>query len=247
MLSMKAEIRSAHADLNRLHKQFRFAQAVALTRTAQFAQMDIRSRLSKVFDRPTPFTTNSTYAKRATPAQLVAEVGFRGGDSGDHYLAPQVHGGDRRFGRFEERLRRAGVLGASEYLVPARGYPLDAYGNVPSKVRSVILADLQAHPDHWTRSTKESRAKRSRRKAHSRRAVYFATRPGSHLPLGIYERVSFGGWGSSVRAVFMFVRRPSYRVRLPLREIVVENINLHLAEETDKALSAALATARTVA
>src|SRR5690606_9175761 len=89
MLRVRIESQPAMASLNRLEKQFRFAQAVALTRTAQFAQMDIRSKLPKLFDRPTPYTQNSTYVRRATPAKPVAEVGFRGNNPERHYLAPQ--------------------------------------------------------------------------------------------------------------------------------------------------------------
>ncbi len=249
MLRMAAEIRPASASLNRLGKQFRYAQAVALTRTAQFAHMDLRRDLSKVFDRPTPYTASSTYMQRATPVKLVAEVGFRG-DPKRHYLTPQVHGGDRAVRGFEYHLRRAGLLYADEFVVPANGYPRDVYGNVPRKVYAAILADVRAHPDQLSWSTRDSRSKRGRRRNIGKRAVYFASRgPGmwygrkQHLPRGIYERTRMA-WGSSIRGVFMFVRKPSYKPRLPLLEIVVDNINLHLADETDKALRMALATAR---
>jgi len=252
MLGMRIESQAALAGLNGLEKQFRFAQAVALTRTAQFAQMDLRSRLPKLFDRPTPFTVNSTYVKRATPGNPVAEVGFRGRNPEKHYLAPQVQGGSRDAKRFEYHLRRAGLLGPDEYVVPARGFVLDAFGNVPRKVYSAILSDLQAHPDPLSNSTRESRSKRARRKVHSKRAVYFVSRGRGlwfgrrqHLPAGIYERTYFGQLGSAIRGVFMFVRtKPTYKARLPLQEIVQDNINLHLEPETEKALQAALATAR---
>jgi hypothetical protein len=244
MLGAKVETAAALRDLNRLERHAKFAQAVALTRVAQYAQGDLIQGTRRAFDRPTAFTLNSTYVKPATPSRLMAEVGFKGGtESRPHYLAAEVTGGSRTVKRFEQLLKRAGMLGATEYIVPASGFPLDPYGNVSRSVYAAILSDLQAHPDEASRSTAGSRAKRSRRRQIVKRAVYFATKPGDGLPLGIYQRVRTG-FGSAIRGVFMFVREPRYRARLPLLEIVTKAYDRHIVDELNRQLANAFASAR---
>lgn len=244
LLDGKAQISPALKSFEALEKQARFAQASALTSVARIAQGALKQEAQAVFDRPTRYTLNSTYIKAATPGRLVAEVGFRGHTaSHPHYLAAEVLGGARTVKRFEFWLRKYGVLGQNEYVVPANGFPLDVYGNMPRSVYAGILADLQAHPDEFSRSTPESRAKRGRRRQIAKRAIYFATKPGSRLPLGIYQRVRTA-FGSTVRGVFMFVRLPRYRVRLPLLATVTRIYDQHIVREMDEALARALATAR---
>jgi hypothetical protein len=226
-----------------LNRQFRFAQAATLTKVAKYGQMDLRSATSKAFSNPTPYTLNATFVRPATPSRLEATVGFRDLARSQHYLEPEVHGGTRHQKRFEFHLRNAGVLASGESVVPATGYPLDAYGNVPRKVYAAILADVQAHPDKYSWSTKESRAKRSRRKDVAKRAIYFAPPRGGRLPPGIYERVRTA-WGSATRGVFMFVTTPRYRIRLPMRDIIQRTIDVHMEREFDLQFKNAQATAR---
>ena len=245
LIAAGVEIGAALKDLDRLDRQARYAQAIALTRVAQYAQGDVIQAVRRSFDRPTPYTVNSTFVKPATPNNLVAEVGFkdRGVVPTEHYLAPETVGGNRALKRFEFQLRRYGVLGAQEYVVPAKGFPLDAYGNISRGVYSAILADLQAHPDSRARSTPDSRARRSRKKLIAKRAVYFATRPGSNLPLGIYQRVKTG-FGYAIRGVFMFVGVPRYKVKLPLLQIVTNTYDRHMVDEYNRQLNKAFSSQR---
>lgn len=245
MLAAKVQADAALKDLGRLEKHFRFAQAAAMTKVAKFAEADVKRAARDTFDRPTAFTLNSTYTKPATAARPVATVGFknRWPNPREHHLTAQVHGGGRSLKGFEKLLRAAGVLGVNEYAVPARGFPLDALGNIPRSVVVAILSDLKAMRDDTAWSTPESRAKRAKRRKIAKRAVYFATRPGSHLPLGIYQRVNTG-WGSLIRGVFMFVRQPHYRVRLPLQQIVARSIERYMTPVMAEQMRHALATAR---
>ncbi len=244
MFGIKVETEAALRDLGRLERHARYAHAVALTRIAQIAQGELRAETARRFSSPTPYTLNSTYVRPATPGNLVAEVGFKGATANrPHYLAAEVTGGIRTVKRFEFWLRRYGVLGVNEYVVPAMGFPVDPYGNLPRSVYAAILSDLKAHPDESARSTAESRAKRARRKTIAKRAGYFASRPGGGLPLGIYQRERTA-FGSAIRGVFMFVSEPRYRVRLPLLEIVTRVYDRHIAEEINKQLNNAFATAR---
>lgn len=205
-------------------KQFPFAAANA-TNDAMF---DVREEwqrtIGSVFDRPTPLTLNAVLYKKATKQNIVADVFLRNevasGTPPSRYLERQVTGGARSQKPFEFHLRRAGILAADEFVVPARGFPLDAFGNVPKGIATAILSDLQANPDPLSNSNAASRGKRSRRKAIGKRAVYFLSSPKleatqgrkSHLPRGIFQRTAFSR-GSAVRMVFAIVSQPRYTKR----------------------------------
>lgn len=253
MFNITLKIDPALKSLQGLERKFAMAQAIAMTKTAKIAQENVKRAIGSAFDRATPFTMNSTYVRSATPSRLHAEVGFRNnlGNPERHYLVPQVHGGARNTRGFEAHLRRSGLLRPDQYVVPARGYPLDAYGNLPRRVYAAILSDVKAHPDYKAWSTTESKGKRRvrNRKVEGQR-VYFASRGKGmwfghrqHLPPGIYERMTRGftgptrGGANGVRMVLAFVRKPAYRSRLPLAEIVQKAIDDNLEGEMAKQLN----------
>jgi hypothetical protein len=81
--------------------------------------------MKRSLDRPMPYTLNSLYLQRATPANQQARVWFKDfapkGTPAGKYLMPQVHGGERSDKRFERSLQRAGYLQRGKQLVPASG------------------------------------------------------------------------------------------------------------------------------
>jgi hypothetical protein len=194
-----------------------------------------RAEMAKSFDRPTPYTLNSMWVKYANATQPSAFVRFKDatskGTTADKYLRPQVLGGDRNAKRFESALRRIGVLYPSEYVVPASGAKLDAYGNISRAQIVQVLAYLQAFGEsgfkaNTTAKGKTRLAKDSKRTG--RRGIeYFVSRGrgnwfggGSwkqgreqHLPRGVYSRTRFG-FGTAVKPIFLFVKSVSYRPRL---------------------------------
>jgi hypothetical protein len=204
-------------------KQLPFATMQALN-DSMFAVRDAwKNALPQVFEQPTPFTLNAVLFNKATKQNLVAEVflrdELRDGTPPARYLETQAKGGARDEKPIEHLLRRAGVLGGDEFLVPARGFPTDAYGNIPGGIQNAILSDLQASRDPLNRSTAESRARRARKKDVSKRGVYFMSggasggRRSAHLPKAIFQRTAFGA-GSSIRMVFIVVKSaPRYRKR----------------------------------
>lgn len=237
--------KSAQAFLDRCSKQTRFATAVALTRTAKRIETELKAEMPKVFDRPTRYTLNSLYTKPATKATLTASVKIK--DEAVKsiapivWLAPQVYGGARPLKRSEALLRRAGVLGPSEYAVPAQGAKLDAYGNMKRSQIVAILSDVQAHFDPAQNSSRASRAKRAR--GRRRGGIYFAARAGGHLKPGVYERIGTG-FGSAVRPVLIFVQgAPTYRKRLDFFGVGQRVIDRHYTNEFDRAMAHAIRTA----
>ncbi len=237
-------------------KQLPFATMNALN-DAMFAVRDgWAQEMAKVFDRPNQLTINAVLYKKATKQNLVAEVYLRNeasqGTPPSRYLLHEVTGGARDEKPFEYVLRRAGLMGADEYVVPARGFPLDAFGNVPGSIANAIIADLQAATDTTSRSNAQSRSSRARRKIVSKRAVYFESSPNlsasqgkkQHLPRGIYQRTAFG-LGSSIRMVFFIVKgAPRYKVRFDAQALAQRLFSQSFAVQFSKRLKQAVATAR---
>lgn len=199
--------RQVNAALSALRpKQWAFVRVLALTRTAQGVHASEKSAVQSVFDRPTPFTLNSLRVQSATVARPEARVWFKDPPrltEREHYLMPQVHGGQRRQKRFEATLQRAGLLPRGKALVPSDAAPLDAYGNVTRSVYARILADLKASP------TGANKRRGSR---------HFYGRPGNgRLPRGIWKRFPADAFGNrfsaAIEPVFLETRMPTYRTR----------------------------------
>ena len=73
-LSVDLDISGAVQLANAITKQIPFAMAKALTQAAIQAQTDVVQAMTQVFDRPTPYTLNSTYVIPATKDRLESFV-----------------------------------------------------------------------------------------------------------------------------------------------------------------------------
>jgi hypothetical protein len=96
-------------------KQLPFALSRAINDTAKDVVEAERKEMARAFDRPTPFTLNAFYIKRATKTDLVAEVTSK--DRQSTYLPMQAEGG------VDRPLNLA-------LLMPVNT-SLNAYGNLP--------------------------------------------------------------------------------------------------------------------
>ena len=250
MFKVTIDVKPVQRFVDDLAKQTLFATAKALTDTAKEAEKAIKGEMAKSLDRPTPFTLNSLRTKPATKANLTAEAKIKDEAANAKpptvWLAPQVYGGVRLAKRSEERLRRAGVLAANEFVVPGQGAKLDQYGNMSRGQLQAILADMQAHWDHSQNSTATSRAKRQRRRDAQKGAVYFTPRPGSALQRGVYQRIGFG-FGSAIRPVLIFVQgAPRYAKRVRFYEVGQRAVEQHFENYFDMAMREAIRTARSM-
>lgn len=218
------DARALYERANDLEKrQFPFALAQTLNDAGFAVRTAWRDEMPRVFQNPTSWTLNAVLIRKATKQDPSVEVFLRN-EIGDgippaYYLQFEVRGGARRAKRSELLLRAAGVLGADEFVVPAKSLHLDPFGNIPSGVLTAILSDTQALNDEADRSNADSRRRRARRNR-TRRAgsgVYFANKKQrGKLPRGIYERQSEGFVGprqggiGSLRGILMFVKQPQY-------------------------------------
>lgn len=220
-------------------RQLPFALMQALNDSMFAVQKGWKEAITQVFDRPTALTVNAVRYIKATKDNLVAVVYIRDevskGTAPSKYLISEVTGGQREPKPFERLLRSAGVMFSNEFAVPARGAPLDAYGNLQGGLTRAILSDVRAERSSDTAafSTAESRRKRKvRNRKRAGQGVYFASRGKGlffgkvqHLPKGIYERQSRGftgprrGGQSGVRMILAIVEGSNYRTRFNANEL----------------------------
>ncbi|MPS27573.1 MAG: hypothetical protein E2576_11070 [Alcaligenaceae bacterium] len=213
-----------------------FATARALTRVAGEIKVAERAEMARKFDRPTSYTLNSLYVRPATKQNLVARVWLKDdtskGTPATKYLLPQVEGGGRNGKRFERALQSRGVLPKDWYAIPGDAAQLDAFGNMAASQIRLLLSYFQAaeatagYKGNMTARRKAAIAKGNAKRG-VRGVVYFVSygkgmRSGDgswkhgrmqHLPAGIWQRTSFGAWGSAIKPVMLFVRRAAYRRR----------------------------------
>lgn len=245
-ISVKHDIDKLLPKLATLNdSNMRYAVARALTKTGQFAQKSIREAMPHVFDRPTPYTLNSTYLKPATKNDLEALVKIKDesfkGIAPNKWLFTEVAGGQRNMKRSEKSLQIKGYLKANEQIVPGSGAQLDGYGNVRAGQMSKILSAVQASSDPYQNATTASR-KRGRSK--KRKSEYFVGAPGGgRLPMGVYQRTGFG-FGSAIKPVLIFAKKGNYRKRLPFHDIVTKVVERNFADQLQVAIYNAMQTAR---
>jgi hypothetical protein len=245
-ISVQADISGALRKLKLAQSQVKYATAVALTRTAKVVEAELQREITKSFNNPTPFTQRALRTQPATKARLTARVFVKDyaskGNAASKWLLPGVEGGQRNTKGFERLLQRAGVMPSGWYAMPTKYIARDAYGNVPAGVVVKILSQLQASRDP---SVNEKSAAKKKRNRKMRAGRYFAIQPGrSHLPPGIYERVSFA-FGAAVKPMFIYTsKRPTYKRRFKFYERGQDLAKREFPGQFELAARMAMATAR---
>lgn len=222
------------AVLREVEKQLKFAEILALTRTAEAGRRALIIESARVFDRPKP----STLSEKSGPFRLkpatrrdgddFAEVRVKDrpqakGDPALVYLAHNIRGGPRVEKRSEFLLKRAGIMPGDTFVVPGDGARIDQYGNISPGQIQQILSALGAQRDKLQNS-RGGDGKRKRR-ASKDTAQYFVANAFSkrtetkHLFPGVYER--YGDVSKfRIRPVLIFVTKvPTYKARLLFDEI----------------------------
>lgn len=217
-----------------VQRQMPFALSQALTDAAKDGREAAVAEMSRVFDRPTPFTLNAFEVKPARKDDLVAEVRQKASSGRRHYLRVEAHGGPRPQTALEKllamKLPFGGVLQA---ILPADNARLNQYGNWSQGQRNDVLSALNAQRDRWANRTADSQA---RKKARSK---YFVPRSG--LPPAVYERKASGQLG----VVLAFTSKvPVYAERFPFERIVLDRAASVFPDHFARRMAAALATAR---
>ena len=187
-------------DLQR--KRLPEAQRRAADQTGRYIYAALRSEMTEVFDRPTPWALGGLRYKQPTPSSPVVSIWLEEspgkGIPAAKFLSAEITGGNRAQKRFERALQIKGLMPSGSVAVPGRQAPLDAYGNVPASFIRRILSDLQAAGEQNTKRTRRLRSN-----------YFFVPPKGSHLKPGVYWHMPGGLLG----VVFIFASAASYRSR----------------------------------
>lgn len=231
-ISVKSNIEAALKKFQAQKAQIALATAKALTFTAERVRDAERTEIRRVFDRPSPFTLNSLYLRGATPRRLEARVWFKDLRNRQHYLVPQVHGGERELKRFERHLRSSGILRSDQFVVPGSRAALDAYGNINRGQLVQALSALRALPEAGYLANRSARSAARRRKSKRGLTQYFAGSPHPGMPEGIWQRAGLTG----IRPIFIFVSNVQYRRRFDFYGIAKRVAEQHFDQLLDREL-----------
>lgn len=225
--------------LSRLHDQFPFAVAVALTKTAVDIEKATVDAMRRDFDRPTPYTLRAFYVSKATKHRLVASIELKDrrlskvAAAANETIGHQFTGGTRNTKSLERYAQRAGLISSGEYLVPSVGAPLDRYGNLSRGQTAKIMSQLRLGLDEYAWQSKSRRSRASRRLD-----GYFWSR-GGRLPRGVWLRA-----GTGVKPVLMVAAGVAYPKLIDVDRIGMRITNAVFERHLSQAWSRAIATAR---
>lgn len=252
-------------------EQIPFATAKALTLTAKDAERDTYQEIDRVFDRPTPIVRKGLFVKPATKRDLTAEVfvkdrplGGKNPNSLAQLLRHQFGGGDRIVKVFERALRREGLLGQQEFIVPGDGAKLDRYGNISRGQLAQILSQLGiGAPGYDNKSTNSARSRRNVAKAGK---IFWSRGPGTppagayrggrfrsfDLSTGVYQgrgtqHLPRGAWmraGDGVKPILIVVGQPRYTRRVDMAGISQRAVQRYFSAHFQRAYREAVASAR---
>lgn len=250
-IDVRSNIPAALAKLDNFRRdQLPFATAKALTDTAGDVQKELTETIPRALDRPIPYTRNSVWKTPATKRRLTAVVGLVNeafkGTPPSKYLRALILGGERKNKRFEGLLRRAGMLGPNEFLVPGQAAPIDNFGNVPQGFIVQMLSALQAFQ---SAGYSMNRTRASGQRLGSRAPQFFWSRGDRGLPRGIWQRFPPQGKGGErqdgyVRPIFIAVSRQAYKQQFKFYEIAKAKAIESFPARFHAAAQYAMATAR---
>jgi len=206
--------------------------------------------MSGVFDKPTPFTLNAIKINHwPKKHELWIDLGLKEIPSKDvtiqgNTLMPHIPGfASHRQRKGSERwLRAAGLMGEGQWLVPARTFKLNQFGNVPGPVAQKMLADVDAYSRAQYRAPiKKTGAKKGKYiwgTMTSRRGRPFS---GIFEVTGGNRNWERGRWKLQMVAVD---KRPGYDKRFNYVGVAQRYADRHLLKAIESGIVKALMTAR---
>lgn len=223
--TVRSNIAEITATARAQQRAVSFATVKALTRTGVAIKDAMREEMRRVFDRPTPYTLNSTFLKPATKVDPTARVWIKDDRAGsgtppEKFLGPQIMGGTRNRRAAERNLERLLVVPSGWFIVPGSEAKIDQYGNWSvGEIKQVLswFKASQMTSGYSANLTPERRAKLKRGTRRRRGFEYFAVRPqdaaAKWLHPGIYRKTKFA-FGGAIQPIALFVQSVSYKQRL---------------------------------
>lgn len=244
VVGFKADISKAMSRLSSLEQeQAPFATALALTKTAQWAQKKLTEEISSAFRAPSGYTKQAIYITTAKKRDLNATIGIKNKTSSGNpqvrYFGPEVAGGGRNTKGFENVLIHQGIMQRGWYAVPTSAAPK----NISLSFITELLSQVRAEENAQIQKVKGKKIG-----IYKTFARYFAIKVGdrqakNHTP-GIYERLGLTGH-SKIRPIFIFSRRkPLYRKRYDFYAVGERAARDVFPGQLKLAMERAIATAR---
>jgi len=210
--------------------------AVAMTRTARIVEQKAKTLADRYIQGgPTKWTRNSTFIKPAKPDRLSVVMGFKDysntGVPAARYLQTISAGGSREAKPFEKRLRSKGILGSSQFAVPAGIKPLglNQFGNLPGPAYMQMLSRMQALRNVGSMQNATG-SKRSRKK--QQQLAYFVATVGGNRGIYVREKGS-----REIRPAFYFINQaPRYGSTFPIAKGMQEAWNANFNREWERAI-----------
>lgn len=198
----------------------------AMTYAAYDAQKKLKAETPNFIDAPTRWTVNSTFVRKATPADLSVSLGFKDqavkGTPAAQYLQGIVAGEPRQQKPSERQLARSSAVFSNRYLVPTgnKPLPLNTYGNIPASQYTRMLSRIRALGEQgYTANASQSQRSKNKR----RQTDFFVGFRGGR-PVSIRARVgatgSRGGMPRGYVNVFNITKQPNYKQQFPVRSIL---------------------------
>jgi hypothetical protein len=241
--------------------QYEWIAARAMTEAAKITRTALqREILNKIEGGPTAWTRRGLIVRYASRNNLQAMVGFQygegnfndseftrkaGGVPAGRYMGINARGGDRRPKGSELQLRRAGLIGNDQFLVPhKKGVRLNAQGNLPGAEYQRILSRLRGFSAAGSnQNTTAGAGSRGRSAAKRKAADYFLMRyeggrPANRHTLGaspafIARRVGRRGF---VPALWI-TDQPNYERRFPIRVVAEREFARAFPVQFERALA----------
>lgn len=246
MIKVKIEgLDKTLAHIGGMSKQVKFAAAVALTRTAQAANVEVSRLMPSELDRPKPGTTKALRVERATKDNLTAVVRLNNRGEGvpsSEFIGHNITGGRRGMKRSELMLRAVGILPEGLYTIPGKEAKLDAYGNMSRGQIVSILSYFRTFGITPLNSRRMNMTDKARQRLAKRRAEYFIV-PIRDRKMGLYP----GIWrrsGNDLQPVLMFVKPGTHKKLVKIHETGERVVRREFNKLFDQAFAEAMRTAR---
>ncbi|ARL91009.1 hypothetical protein [Burkholderia pseudomallei] len=210
-------------------KQLRFGASQAINSLAKMVKGAERDNMSRVLDKPTPFTLNSVAVKGSTKATLTATVYVK--DIAASYLLPFEEGGSHK------------MIGRGKtWLNPKdKALLLNQYGNLPK----TKLAALKDRPDMFvgTVKTKDGQQIDGLWQWPTKRGAVLRSKKGRVFKKGA-NVIPEGEKRGHLKLLMRFGDPMPVRQKLGYREIAAQIVRANLKKAFEEAMAKAIATAR---
>lgn len=237
-----SQVSQMSVGLARLMGQYEWIAARSMTEAAKITRVALqREIVNKIQGGPTAWTRRGLIVRYASRNNLQAMVGFQygegnfndseftrkaGGVPAGRYMGVNARGGDRRAKGSELQLRRAGLIGNDQFLVPnAKGVRLNAQGNLPGAEYQRILSRLKGFSAAGSnQNTTTGDGSRGRSAAKRKAADYFMMRydggrPGNRYTLGASPAFIARRVGRGFVPALWVTDQPNYERRFPIRVV----------------------------